>query len=129
MALHQRVLIANRGEIAIRIARAAASLGMESVAVHAPVDGHSRHLRAATTVRALPGDGVAAYLDAAALLRIAIETGCDCVHPGYGFLAENASFAEWCATDGLAFVGPPPAALALFGDKVRARGGGGGGGG
>jgi acetyl/propionyl-CoA carboxylase alpha subunit/acetyl-CoA carboxylase carboxyltransferase component len=121
MALHQRVLIANRGEIAIRIARAAASLGIESVAVHAPVDAHGRHVRVATTARVLPGDGVAAYLDAGALLRIARDTGCDCVHPGYGFLAENASFAEWCATDGITFVGPPPNALALFGDKVRAR--------
>ena len=123
MGLHNRVLIANRGEIAIRIARAAASLGMESVAVYPPVDELSLHTRVATDARALPpGTGpVAAYLDIDALLAIAAETGCDCVHPGYGFLAENAEFARRCADAGLAFVGPDPEALALFGDKVAAR--------
>ncbi len=128
MGLHTRVLISNRGEIAIRIAGAAAALGMESVAVYAPVDERSLHSRMATTSRridASPGtvapEAVGAYLDAAALIAIAKETGCDCVHPGYGFLAENAPFAEWCASEGITFIGPPPAALALFGDKVRAR--------
>ena len=121
MARHQRVLIANRGEIAIRIAKAAAGLGMESVAVYAPVDSLSLHTRLTTHAHQLPGDGVAAYLDAEALVAAAAATGCDCVHPGYGFLAENASFAEWCAAEGITFVGPSPAALALFGDKVRAR--------
>ena len=124
MAELKRVLIANRGEIAIRIANAAAALGLESVAVHAPADVRSLHTRAATVARALgevAGNPVGAYLDIDALLAIAAETGCDCVHPGYGFLAESAAFAERCAAAGLVFVGPPPAALALFGDKVRAR--------
>ncbi|MEQ9639022.1 MAG: carboxyl transferase domain-containing protein [Alphaproteobacteria bacterium] len=122
MGHHKRVLIANRGEIAIRIARAAASLGMESVAVYAHVDAMSLHTRAATKARAIEGsDGIAAYLDADALIAIARETGCDCVHPGYGFLAENANFAARCAEAGLVFVGPSPAALQLFGDKVSAR--------
>jgi acetyl/propionyl-CoA carboxylase alpha subunit/acetyl-CoA carboxylase carboxyltransferase component len=128
MALHERVLIANRGEIAIRIAKAAAGLGIESVAVYAPVDELALHPRTATTSRRIeaaagtPGaDAVGAYLDAAALIAVARETGCDCVHPGYGFLAEHAAFAEWCANEGLTFIGPSPAALALFGDKVRAR--------
>ncbi len=123
MGLHTRVLIANRGEIAIRIARAASALGIDTVAVYAPVDALALHTKVAGQARELPStpDPVAAYLDAAALLRIAKETGCDCVHPGYGFLAENASFAEWCASDGLTFVGPSPAALSLFGNKVRAR--------
>ena len=117
-----RVLIANRGEIAIRIAKAAAALGIETVAVHAPVDEHSLHLGSADVVAPLSGgDPLAAYLDMGALLRIAAEHGCDCVHPGYGFLAENAVFAAGCAEAGLAFVGPSADALELFGDKVRAR--------
>jgi acetyl/propionyl-CoA carboxylase alpha subunit/acetyl-CoA carboxylase carboxyltransferase component len=122
-----RVLIANRGEIAIRIARAATALGMESVGVYASVDALALHTRFTGRALALggangnAGDPVAAYLDAEALIRAARESGCDCVHPGYGFLAENAAFAEWCAAEGLVFVGPPAAVLALFGDKVRAR--------
>ena len=120
-----RVLISNRGEIAIRIAKAAAALGMESVAVYAPVDAQSLHTRCATEARETgtrqPGDAVGAYLDIDALIEIARTSGCDCVHPGYGFLAENAAFAERCAAAGITFVGPPPAALSLFGDKVRAR--------
>ncbi|MBI5949493.1 MAG: ATP-grasp domain-containing protein [Chloroflexi bacterium] len=127
VALLKRVLIANRGEIAIRIARAASGLGMESVGVYAPVDSLGLHTKFTTRAVELGGPGtnagdpVAAYLDAAALIRAAKVTGCDCVHPGYGFLAENAAFAELCAAAGLAFVGPSPAALSLFGDKVRAR--------
>ena len=124
---HERVLISNRGEIAIRIAKAAAGLGMESVGVYAPVDALSLHTRSATMAKEIRNGGapaenpVAAYLDAEAQVAIAQETGCDCVHPGYGFLAENAPFAERCAAAGIAFVGPSPAVLALFGDKVRAR--------
>ena len=117
-----RVLIANRGEIAIRIAKAADALGIETVAVHAPVDERSLHLVAADRVAPLPGgDPLAAYLNIDALLRIATEHGCDCVHPGYGFLAENAAFAAGCAEAGLTFVGPVANTLELFGDKVRAR--------
>ncbi len=117
-----RVLIANRGEIAIRIAKAAEALGIETVAVHAPVDERSLHLVAADRVASLPGgDPLAAYLDIDALLQIAAEHGCDCVHPGYGFLAENAAFAAGCAEAGLTFVGPAVGTLELFGDKVRAR--------
>lgn len=119
----QRVLIANRGEIAIRIARAAAGLGMESVAVYAPADADALHTRLASAAHALPGSGdpVAAYLDIDALIAAARESGCDCVHPGYGFLSEHAEFAARCAEAGLVFVGPSPEVLALFGDKVRAR--------
>ena len=117
-----RVLIANRGEIAIRIAKAAGALGIETVAVHAPVDERSLHLVAADQVAPLPGgDPLAAYLNIDALLRIAAEHGCDCVHPGYGFLAENAALAAACAEAGLTFVGPAADTLELFGDKVRAR--------
>lgn len=119
----KRVLIANRGEIAIRIARAADSLGMDSVAVYASVDERSLHTRLATEARLIgtPDQAVAAYLDIDAVVAAALESGCDCVHPGYGFLAENAAFAERCAAEGLTFVGPSPASLALFGDKVQAR--------
>jgi acetyl/propionyl-CoA carboxylase alpha subunit/acetyl-CoA carboxylase carboxyltransferase component len=126
-----RVLIANRGEIAIRIAEAAAGLGVETVAVYAPVDALSLHTRVATDARPLGAGGatpqgespdpVAAYLDGARLLQVARETGCDGVHPGYGFLSESAPFAEMCATEGVVFIGPRPAALRLFGDKTSAR--------
>ncbi len=118
----RKVLIANRGEIAIRIARAAAALGIDSVAVYSAADSLSLHTRFATEMAPLRGnDPLGPYLDADELLRVAKERGCDCVHPGYGFLAENAAFAEACASDGLVFIGPAPDALALFGDKVRAR--------
>jgi acetyl/propionyl-CoA carboxylase alpha subunit/acetyl-CoA carboxylase carboxyltransferase component len=120
------VLISNRGEIAIRIAKAASALDMESVAVHAAVDALSLHTRVTTQAREIPStdgttDPVAAYLDAEAIVGIAVETGCDCVHPGYGFLAENAAFAQRCSDAGITFVGPTPESLSLFGDKVRAR--------
>jgi len=121
----KRVLIANRGEIAIRIAKAASALGMESVAVYAGADAASLHTRLATRAVELPSAGadpVRAYLAIDALVRVARETGCDCVHPGYGFLAENARFAEACAAAGLVFVGPRAETIALFGDKLRARG-------
>ncbi len=121
----ERVLISNRGEIAIRIAKAAQALGMESVGVYSAADSLSLHTRLTTEAieigNGAPDDPVAAYLDAAGLVAAARAGGCDCVHPGYGFLAENADFAERCAAAGLVFVGPPPAALSLFGDKVRAR--------
>ncbi|MEM9566369.1 MAG: carboxyl transferase domain-containing protein [Actinomycetota bacterium] len=125
MSLH-RVLIANRGEIAIRIAAAADAIGMTSVAVHPRADEFSLHTRVASDVRPIGGpaaeaDPVSAYLDIDALLAVAVDAGCDCVHPGYGFLAENADLARRCAEVGLTFVGPPPAALELFGDKVAAR--------
>ena len=116
-----RLLIANRGEIAIRIARAADDLGIETVAVHARDDAAGLHTRRATLTRALPGTGVPAYLDIDALLAIAAETGCRWVHPGYGFLAESPRFAQACAQAGLVFVGPDADALGLFGDKLRAR--------
>ena len=121
----ERVLISNRGEIAIRIVKAASALGMESVGVYPAADSLSLHTRLATSAvqigNGAPDDPVAAYLDAEALVAAAQQSGCDCVHPGYGFLAENADFAQKCADAELAFVGPPPAALSLFGDKVRSR--------
>jgi acetyl/propionyl-CoA carboxylase alpha subunit/acetyl-CoA carboxylase carboxyltransferase component len=116
-----RLLIANRGEIAIRIAAAAAAMGIESVAVFAEDDGASLHRYRADRAVELAGAGAGAYLDAAQLIEVARNHGCDAVHPGYGFLSENASFARACAEAGLMFVGPLPETLALFADKASAR--------
>ncbi len=116
-----RLLIANRGEIAIRIARAAADLGIATVAVHSEDDAASLHTRVADEAVALPKSGAAAYLDIDAVIAAAKDAGCDAIHPGYGFLAERADFAEACAAAGLTFVGPSSEHLALFGDKGRAR--------
>ena len=116
-----RLLIANRGEIAIRIARAASDLGIETVAVYSQDDAASLHVRAADQSHPLDGLGVRAYLDIDALVAAAQATSCDAVHPGYGFLAESAEFARRCRDAGLTFVGPTPHLLDLFGDKVRAR--------
>lgn len=115
------LLIANRGEIAIRIAQACADLGIRSVAVYAEDDSACLHTRKADLAVALAGRGPAAYLDMDQLIAIAHEQGCAAIHPGYGFLAENAEFARRCQAAGLTFVGPTPETLQLFGDKAAAR--------
>jgi acetyl/propionyl-CoA carboxylase alpha subunit/acetyl-CoA carboxylase carboxyltransferase component len=117
----KRVLIANRGEIAIRIARAAAELGIASVAVFATDEADAPHARAADDASALPGAGPRAYLDLAAVVAAARGSGCDALHPGYGFLSENPALAQACARAGITFVGPAPEHLATFGDKAAAR--------
>ena len=117
----KKILIANRGEIAIRIAATAAEMGIATLAVYPEDDAASLHTRRADEARVLPGAGAAAYLDAAAIIAAARETGCDAVHPGCGFLSENAAFARACAGAGLIFIGPSPETLELFGDKARAR--------
>ncbi|MES2817923.1 MAG: carboxyl transferase domain-containing protein [Pseudomonadota bacterium] len=119
--MFQALLIANRGEIAIRIARAAAELDIRSVAVYAEDDAEALHRRQADSAVALVGQGVPAYLDMDQLIAIARAQGCDAIHPGYGFLAENAEFARRCQAAGLCFVGPDAEVLALFGDKAQAR--------
>ena len=116
-----RLLIANRGEIAIRIARTAADMGLPTVAVYSEDDARSLHLRVADVFHALPGRGTAAYLNAEAVIAAAAASGCDAIHPGYGFLAERSDFARTCAEKGLTFVGPAVKSLELFGDKARAR--------
>jgi len=116
-----KVLIANRGEIAIRIARAAAGIGVPATAIYSEDDARSLHTLAADEAVALSGVGPAAYLNGGQIIEAAIATGCDLVHPGYGFLSEDAAFAQDCADNGLGFVGPSPAVLAQVGDKVRAR--------
>ena len=115
------ILIANRGEIAIRIANACADLGIRSVGVFAEDDQASLHTRLVDEAVALPGRGVPAYLDGAQLIAVAREQGCEAIHPGYGFLAENAEFAEQCAEAGLTLIGPGAQTLRLFGDKAAAR--------
>ncbi|MDF5752159.1 carboxyl transferase domain-containing protein [Spongiactinospora sp. TRM90649] len=115
------LLVANRGEIAVRVLAAAADLGVRTVAVYAEDDADSAHVRRADVARPLAGTGPAAYLDAEALIKAALDGGCDQVHPGYGFLAENAAFAQSCESAGLTFVGPTPDQLSLLGDKARAR--------
>lgn len=117
----QKLLVANRGEIAIRIFRTAADLGMASVAVAPADDQASLHVSKADEAVRLPGRGGAAYLDTAAILQAARDTGATAIHPGYGFLSENAGFASACAEAGIVFVGPTPEALELFGDKHKAR--------
>ncbi|MEN2977416.1 carboxyl transferase domain-containing protein (plasmid) [Tistrella bauzanensis] len=119
--LFRRILIANRGEIAIRIARAAADLGIATVAVAPKDDARALHTRRADASVDLPGTGAAAYLNGAAVIQAALDNDCDAIHPGYGFLAENAGFARACAEAGLTFIGPRPEALDLFGDKGAAR--------
>ena len=119
--MFQKILIANRGEIALRIVRALRELGVPSLAVHAADDAQAPHVSAADAAVPLDASGPSAYLDGAHLLRIAREHGCDGIHPGYGFLSENAGFAQACADAGLRFIGPAPAHLALLGDKARAR--------
>lgn len=116
-----KLLIANRGEIAIRIMHAAAELGIESVAIYSDDDADALHPRKADQSVGLGAKGVGAYLDGDRILAIATETGCDAVHPGYGFLSENAGFAVKCADAGVTFVGPAPESLQVFGDKTAAR--------
>lgn len=116
-----RLLIANRGEIALRIIRTARELGIETVSVYADDDASSPHVSAATESVALGASGASAYLDQGALLKIAAETGATHVHPGYGFLSENAEFAQACTEAGIVFVGPDAQVLRTFGDKAGAR--------
>ena len=120
MAL-QKLLIANRGEIAVRIARTAAEMGIATLAVFSEDDAASLHTRKADEAVGLKGSGPAAYLDIEQIVSAAKAAGADAIHPGYGFLSENAAFARACAAAGLTFVGPTPETLELFGDKGRAR--------
>ena len=120
--MSQTLLIANRGEIALRIIRTATELGIRTVAVYAEDDGQSPHVHAADEAIGLLGAGPQAYLDQATLLAAAKSSGADLIHPGYGFLSENAEFARACAASGYTFVGPDADVLELVGNKSSARG-------
>ncbi len=116
-----KLLVANRGEIAVRILRAARELDIATVAICSEDDAQSPHLRKADETHSLRGTGAAAYLDIDQIVAAAADLGCDAIHPGYGFLAENADLARACEAAGITFVGPSVDALELFGDKSRAR--------
>ncbi|WP_439620167.1 acetyl-CoA carboxylase biotin carboxylase subunit [Hyphomonas sp.] len=117
-----KVLIANRGEIAARILKTLNMMGFGSVAVYHRIDAGTIAVRQAGQIFELTGDTpVAAYLDGQQIIEAAIKTGADAVHPGYGFLSENAAFASACRDAGLIFIGPRPETIALMGDKIRAR--------
>lgn len=116
------VLVANRGEIAVRVIRTLRSMGVRSVAVFSDADADARHTREAdTAVRIGPAPAAESYLSVERILEAAARTGAQAVHPGYGFLAENAAFARACADAGLVFIGPPADAISLMGDKIQAK--------
>ena len=117
----QRLFISNRGEIAIRIAQAASDLAITSVGIYSEDDANSLHIQSVGECVALTGSGPSAYLDIQQIVKAAQDSNCDAVHPGYGFLAESAEFADAVEASGLLYVGPTPETLATCGDKARAR--------
>ncbi|GAA0783591.1 acetyl-CoA carboxylase biotin carboxylase subunit [Marinobacterium sediminicola] len=117
----KKILIANRGEIAVRIVRACAEMNIRSVAVYTEPDRHALHVKRADEAHCLGDDPLAGYLDARRLVNLAVETGCDAIHPGYGFLSENSDFARICAERGVTFIGPKADVIAKMGDKTAAR--------
>jgi len=120
--MFKRVLIANRGEIALRIQRTCRELGIETVAVYSEPDRNARHVREADFAVCIgPGPALESYLVIDNIIDAAKQTGAEAVHPGYGFLSENAAFAETCDAAGIAFIGPPGSAMQAMGDKVSAR--------
>src|ERR1051325_3414906 len=118
----KKVLIANRGEIAVRVMRACREMGLDTVAVYSDVDRAALHLsHAGEAYRLGPGPATASYLRGDLILDAARRASVDAIHPGYGFLSENAEFAEACAAAGVTFIGPPASAMRALGTKTRAR--------
>ena len=117
----KKVLIANRGEIAVRIVRACAEMGIRSVAVYSEADRHALHAKRADEAHCLGDDPLAGYLNPRKLVNLAVETGCDALHPGYGFLSENAELADICVERGIKFIGPSAEVIRRMGDKTEAR--------
>ena len=120
--MFRKVLVANRGEIALRVIRACKELGLESVAVHSTADADALHVKFADQAVCIgPPPSAKSYLNVPQIISAAEVTGADAIHPGYGFLSENADFAEVCRKCGLTWIGPSPDAMRLMGDKIRAR--------
>src|SRR5947199_4759498 len=120
--MFQRVLVANRGEIAVRVIRALHELDIEAVAVYSTADEHALHVRLADrAVRIGPPPAAQSYLSMPAIIAAATTTGCEAVHPGYGFLSENDEFVHACEDNDLVFIGPPADVMARMGDKARAK--------
>ena len=123
MTAFRKLMVANRGEIAIRVFRSAHELGIRTVAIYSHEDRFALHRLKADEAYQVgkAGEPIRSYLDIAAIVGLAQEKQVDAIHPGYGFLSENAEFARACAGAGIVFVGPPPELLDLLGDKVAAR--------
>jgi len=120
--MFKKVLIANRGEIALRVIRACREMGLQSVAVHSTADTDALHVKFADQAVCIgPPPSRQSYLNMPMIISAAEVTGADAIHPGYGFLSENAEFADVCRKCKLTWIGPPPDAMRLMGDKIRAR--------
>jgi len=117
----KKILIANRGEIAVRIVRACAEMGVRSVAVYSEADRHALHVKRADEAHCISAEPLEGYLNPRKLVNLAVETGCDALHPGYGFLSENPELAEICAERGIKFIGPSAEVIRRMGDKTEAR--------
>ena len=117
----KKILIANRGEIAVRIVRACAEMGIRSVAVFTEPDRYSLHTKRADESHSLGSDPLAGYLNPHHIVNIAVEAGCDAIHPGYGFLSENPELATVCGQRGIRFIGPSADVIRKMGDKTEAR--------
>lgn len=117
----EKILIANRGEIAVRIVRACSELGIKSVAIYTDADRHALHVKKADEAYNVGSDPIHGYLNAHTIVNLAVASGCDAVHPGYGFLSENPLLAEICARRGVTFIGPSARVIQQMGDKIAAR--------
>lgn len=120
--MFEKILIANRGEIALRIHRACREMGIKTVAVHSTADADAMHVRMADEAVCIgPAAGKDSYLNKAAIITAALISGADAIHPGYGFLSENADFAEMVEEHGLTWIGPTPEMIRKMGDKITAK--------
>lgn len=117
----KKILVANRGEIAVRIVRACSEMGIKSVAIYSDADRHALHVKKADEAYNIGSDPVIGYLNAHNIVNLAVASGCDALHPGYGFLSENPELAEICARRGIKFIGPDAGVIRQMGDKIQAR--------
>ena len=120
--MFKRVLVANRGEIAVRVIRACRELGLPTVAIYSQADAQSLHVRLATDAYCIgPAPSAQSYLNIPAIISTALMTGCDAIHPGYGFMSERADFVDICTEHGIKFIGPSADSMRKMGDKATAR--------